>query len=269
MRFEERLVIGWEEKNILIIGSTYPSLSQKYTELACTGGIVEDTFEMVRLHPVPRRYLEAEHRFKGFQRIRVRLIKHDKDPRPESYRIDPDSIQTMEVVRGERRRKYIENSPHLFRSLEELKDRQKTYGTSMGIVKPKQITDCKIARRTSAERVEWEEKAKGLLGQEVLFGDKLKPLDFPEAKFMIGWECDDIRCVGHKMSLLQWGINELYRKLKNDPDVNEKVLKVMWQRLDREDHVVYVFLGNFRGKQYNFGLMDSCSFPKKSQLALF
>jgi len=70
----------WQEKRILILGSTYPSHSKTYTEIVCTGGIEEESCRMVRLHPVPMRYMAAEHRFKKFQWIRVKVQPHDSDP---------------------------------------------------------------------------------------------------------------------------------------------------------------------------------------------
>ncbi|MCK6557584.1 hypothetical protein HUU39_06480 [candidate division KSB1 bacterium] len=261
---------NWQPKRILILGTTYPSYSQKYTETVCTGGIFEDTFEMVRLHPIPHRYLETEHQFKSFQFIKAKITRNLSDPRPESYRIEPNSIELQEAIPPERpedRRKYLERSPHFCSSVEELKDRQDKHRTSLGIVVPKKIIDCSIEPRSEHERLEWEEKERTILDQQDLF-NMLKPIDFPEAQFFVSWECNDIRCRGHKMNLHQWGIHELYRKLKNDPERDKKVLKAMRSRLDQSNQDVFLFLGNFRGIQFNFGLMDSYSAKKTQQLAL-
>ena len=73
------------------------------------------------------------------------------------------------------------------------------------------------------------------------------------------------------MSILQWGIHELYRKLKHDAKCEEKVLDAMKKQLDQWERDVFMFLGNFRGILYNFGLMDSYSAPvvSKTNLSLF
>ncbi|HEV7395178.1 MAG TPA: hypothetical protein VGN86_01605 [Pyrinomonadaceae bacterium] len=219
---------------------------------------------MMRLHPVPMRYMDTEHRFHAFQRITARVQKHDTDPRPESYRIDPNSIQVGEIITNHNlRRSYIENSPHLIQSVEALKDKQHVDGTSLGIVSPKDILDCWIEKRPASEKVEWEANEKIRMAQQNLFGEKVKPLDFPEVKFMVQWTCDDQSCQGHSMGLLQWGINELYRKYKADPDCDEKVIEAMQKRLNQWERDVFMFLGNFRGIQYNFGLMDTYSAPAK------
>jgi len=72
-----------------------------------------------------KRYLEAKQRFKKFQWIDAKVQKHDSDRRPESFRIDPDSIALGDVITDHvMRRSYLESSPHLISSLEALKERQ-------------------------------------------------------------------------------------------------------------------------------------------------
>jgi hypothetical protein len=262
----------WDEKRILILGNTYPSYSFKYTENACTGGLKEDTLEMVRIHPIPLRYLEEGSRFSAFQWIKVRLTKNMSDPRPESYRVDFNSVESQETIPPSRhleRRRLIERSPHFFASLEELKARQQIDGTSLGIVQPREILDCRLEKRPEQERREWLEKEKALLSQEPLFGEKVKPIDFPEVRFLVKWRCEDSQCPTHEMSLLQWGLHELYRKYKGRPDCEQKVLEAMWSRLDLKTKDVFLFLGSFRGHQHNFGLMDSYSPDKQLQGGLF
>lgn len=262
----------WQEKRILILGTTYPSYSMKYTESVCTGGIEEETRKMVRLYPIPHRYLDSSQKFHAFQWIKVRLMKHPSDSRPESYKVDTSSIELQEQIpstKHNKRREYLETSPHLCKSVEELKERQKNDGTSLGIVIPASINTVSIEMRSRKERKEWQEKENALLSQGSLFGEEVKPIDFPEAKFYVHWKCADDKCEGHKMSLHQWGIHELYRKYRDHPDCQEKVIQAMYSKLDQTDNDVFLFLGNFRDIQYNFGLMDSYSAPVRKQGSLF
>lgn len=255
-------------RRILILGTTYPNHSKTYVETVCTGGIFEDTKEMCRLYPIPRRYLEPEHRFKKFQIIRARVWPDPSDPRPESYKTDAESIEPMEVIpssKSELRRAFLEQSPHLCKSVEELLERQKEKGTSLGIVCPDSITDVSIGLRPASERREWEEKEQARQQQKRLFGSKPKPLDFPEALFYVHWLCADERCAKpHRMSLHEWGLHELYRKLAGDPDREEKVKAAMMRHLDEGERDLFLFLGNFRSTMYNFGLMDSYSAPARA-----
>lgn len=226
---------------------------------------------MVRLHPIPHRYLEPAHRFKAFQCITARVTKHVGDPRPESYRIEPESIELQEVIPSTKpnyRVRYLVNSPHFCSSVEELKERNRATNISLGIMRPKEVVDWKVVPRPEAERVEWANKERELFNQKQLFEETLKPIDFPEAYFKVTWTCDDRRCGGHTMNLLQWGIHELYRKYKNHPDGKEKIIEAMKEKLDHRDREIFLFLGNYRDRQYNFGLMDSYSPKKKRQLSL-
>lgn len=155
-------------------------------------------------------------------------------------------------------------------SVEDLSERQKQNGTSLGIMKPKEILGCALETRSATERKEWILKEKEILGQQRLFGEEIKPIDFPETRFMVQWKCDDKRCSKpHSMGLLQWGLHELDRKHRDDPHREEKVLAEMRRRLDQSSYDVYLFLGNFRGVQFNFGLMDSYSAPRVLQPSLF
>lgn len=262
----------WNEKHILILGSTYPSYSMKYQELSCTGGILDESFELIRLHPIPRRYLDENFRFKAFQWINAKITKHNSDPRPESFRINPDTIKVDSIIppkHSEIRRKYIVNSPHFISSVNELKYLQKNKGTSMGIISPKKILDCIIEKRPESERNEWIKREKILLSQPDLFLGDPKPIDFPYLRLKIRWQCDDSKCQGHEMGLNEWGINELCRKLINDPDRDNKILNKMQSYLDQSKYDVFLFLGSFRDIQYNFGLMASYSAPKIAQKRLF
>jgi hypothetical protein len=141
----------------------------------------------------------------------------------------------------------------------------------MGIVQPLEILDCEVTLRSQAERREWEERERAIMAQQTMFVEKPKKIDFPEAKFYVVWKCSDSRCKSHRMSLLQWGVHELYRKMSREyPQgvAKEKVRESMLRELDMLTRDVFLFLGSFRGTMYNFGLMDSYS-PKKGQMELF
>ncbi|MEP7129311.1 MAG: hypothetical protein ABI729_10600, partial [Chitinophagales bacterium] len=87
----------WEEHRVLIWGKTYPELSTKYYETVCTGGTLEDG-RFVRLYPIPFRYLQDSQSFDKFQWVKVRMRKDDQDQRPESYKVDPESICVQETI---------------------------------------------------------------------------------------------------------------------------------------------------------------------------
>jgi hypothetical protein len=141
--------------------------------------------------------------------------------------------------------------------------RQKLDGTSLGIVIPKSIEGIDIRMQGPRARREWIKKENALMSRGSLYGEEMKRIDFPEAKFYIRWTCDDVSCKGHRMSVHQWGIHQLYRKYAGRDDCFEKVSDEMYRRLDQENKDVFLFLGNFQAKQFNFGLMDSYSALKR------
>lgn len=264
---------AWQTKKILILGMTYPSYSKKYRENACTGGIEEDTHRMVRIHPLPIRYLESEHRFKTFQWITAKVAKHPSDPRPESLRVEPDSIVLGEKIPPsdpEARRKYVERSPHVAQSVEALFARDEKDRPSLATIRPKEIVGVRLQTRSKDEEKEWLAKEEELFSQEQFaFERPPKRLDFPEMKFLISWRCDDSRCVKpHEMSLQQWGIHELWRKYRHEADGKEKVRAAILDQLDMKKRDVFLFLGSFRGKMFNYGLMDTFSPGRNTQMTL-
>ncbi len=46
-----------EKKRVYIVVKTYPTISDKYAELVCTAGVLEDG-SWIRLYPIPFRKLE-------------------------------------------------------------------------------------------------------------------------------------------------------------------------------------------------------------------
>jgi hypothetical protein len=73
---------SWLNGRFLVLGLTYPHYSAKYAENVCTGAINTATGELVRIHPVPQRYLKTGARFRTFQEFTCRYRAHDVDSRP-------------------------------------------------------------------------------------------------------------------------------------------------------------------------------------------
>lgn len=81
---------------VLVTVKTYPTLSQKYDELVCTAGFLEDG-SWIRVYPVPFRKLDT--RYKKWQWIELDLVKNTSDPRKESYRpVDYDDITLGKII---------------------------------------------------------------------------------------------------------------------------------------------------------------------------
>lgn len=135
-----------ERKKILITVKTYPTLSKEYGELVCTAGFLEDG-SWIRLYPIPFRLLNDNAKFAKWQWIEVDVVKPTKDKRPESYRIH--DIETLEVLNrigtegsgwNHRREIALRNVRYDMSELI-VEAMDTTIGTSLAVLKPKEIID--------------------------------------------------------------------------------------------------------------------------------
>ena len=63
-----------EKKRIYIIVKTYPTISDKYSELVCTAGVLEDV-SWIRLYPIPFRNIHG-YKFKLNVINKIFALKH-------------------------------------------------------------------------------------------------------------------------------------------------------------------------------------------------
>ena len=97
---------SWEPKEMLIWCQTHPALSSKYTETVCTGAVELGNSQLLRLYPLVLRGLGSDARHKKWSVITAQVKKTTKDNRPESWRINNDSIEFIERYKdtGDNRR---------------------------------------------------------------------------------------------------------------------------------------------------------------------
>lgn len=133
-----------ERMKVLITVKTYPIPSKQYDELVCTAGIREDG-GFVRLYPINFRDLPFSQQYKKYQWIEVDAVKHTGwDARKESYRPNCEAMKLIgepipPTLNWAERAKYV--LPEKSDSIEHLKEQQATDKTSLGIFKPKEISD--------------------------------------------------------------------------------------------------------------------------------
>ncbi|MFH1735658.1 MAG: hypothetical protein ABIE92_13210, partial [bacterium] len=136
----------WQKRKILIWGKTRPELSSKHREVVCTGGVFEDTKDLVRLYPIPLRYIDDEKIFRKYQWIEAEVKKAEGDNRPESFKILPESIKVDGILKTKRgdwseRAAWILNDKNIYQSVEALQEKQSKDFTSLGLVKPLEVLD--------------------------------------------------------------------------------------------------------------------------------
>ncbi len=201
-----------QKLKILVLVKTRPLPSRKYKELVCTAGVTEDG-HWIRLYPIDFRYRPYWQWYNKYQWIEVEIKKNPTDPRPESYHPNCATIRPRSIVGTENKwakRKEIVLRAGVY-SMKRLHDFQATQGTSLGIVKPAEVTDFTIEQYDADWKPEWRR----LFLQYKLFGQAQKPLEKVPYKFSYQFRCNDTRCRGHTMMIEDWEIDQLFFRMRN------------------------------------------------------
>lgn len=167
-------------ERILILCKTYPSPSAKYSETSCVAGMTEDG-RLLRLYPIPFRLISDEHQFRKWQWITARVRRPKEDHRPESRRVDVETLQLGDIMPTSdgwrQRRQWLEKLPvfDTFDSLEA--ERQTESGQTLGLLRPSRLVSLDI---TPVKNAEWtgdeKEKLLRLQRQGDLFNETERDL---------------------------------------------------------------------------------------------
>lgn len=205
-----------EKKRIYIVAKTYPTISKEYSELVCTAGILEDG-SWIRLYPVPFRKLDIDQKYPKYAWIEIEAERNTKDFRPETYRPNLASLKVEPKPKKadwDERRRIIFKNKKVYTNIQELIDKAKTDGSSLGVFKPTKVIDF------VAEEVErdWDVNKlailKGLSQQLNLFqtpeeiAEEFKVVQKVPYKFSYKLEDD----IGKKSTMMieDWEIGMLY-----------------------------------------------------------
>ncbi len=265
----------YRQLKVLITVKTYPIPSSKYDELVCTAGVTE-TGDFVRLYPINFRDLSFSRQYRKYQWITVGVEKHQgRDVRKESYRPQSRSIQTIgkpiPANPGnwrERARYALKQRSH---SLEELRERQNADRTSLGVLRPKIVHDLIV----TDDAPDWNPKFLAQLRQTRIWDDrtssKCPPRKVPY-KFHYRFECEDRRCSGHKMMIVDWEVGALFWRLvdkgMSQTESVEKVRDKFLTRLCARDLDTHFFVGTILNYPKSW-IVIGLFYPKKEQPGLF
>jgi len=222
---------------VLITVKTYPIPSAKYDELVCTAGVLESG-DFIRLYPIRFRDLPFTKQYKKYQWIEVVAEKHTgRDARKESYRPREDTLKIIGEpipTRGNWNERARYALAKRAASMEELRNLQKVDRTSLGVIRPADVSDLEI----SEDAADWKPRFKEAMKQQRLWDDRTATKEPPRKvpwKFHYRFRCDDSRCKGnHRMMIEDWEIGALYwRCVDNGATPNEAAEKVKQKFLDQ------------------------------------
>jgi len=200
----------YQTKRVLITARTYPTPSSKDIEVSCTAGIT-DQGQWIRLYPIRYRFLDNDQRFRKYQWIEAQVTK-SSDHRPESYKINPDSIQILSPpIKPDNKWQLRKNVVYSLQapSLCYLQHAQPQTRASLGFFKPREIMSLEIQPESNPN---WTEEDLAKLERADLFqGRPAQPLEKVPYKFYYHFTCDEAGCAGHRLSCVDWEMGEAWR----------------------------------------------------------
>lgn len=247
---------------VLVTVKTYPTLSQKYGELVCTAGFLEDG-TWIRIYPVPFRKIDSQ--YHKWQWIELDLVKNESDARKESYRpYDYDDITLGKQIDTKDewniRKKYALKK--VYNNMDELiqEAHDPNIGTSLAVFKPTEIIDFVWERCDS----EWDsEKVKAVYArtsqaslfdseEEIEVKKHFKLVDKVPFEFSYIFKSADGKT--RKLMIEDWEIGALFRQCKkyyniSDEEACEKVKEKYYNDFAKTKDL-YFFLGTT--KRYHF-----------------
>ena len=198
--------VGWQEKTALIIGRASPEPSKTHVETVCTGGITE-AGEVLRLYPIPLRYLEKEKRYKLWTWARFDVQKNPSDKRKESYRVRDNSIRVLAEIENPAE-KFSMLEKAIFKDREALDAQYHTDWTSIGVIEI-EFLDFYVETRDK----DWE-RDKPYIKQFLLYTER-KPLEQLPFEMRLKFRCkNNPSCKTHDSSLIGWQYMEAFRKFR-------------------------------------------------------
>lgn len=206
-----------------ILVKAYPQPSKQYGETVCVAGISEDGQSFLRLYPIRFRRLPEEQRFSRFDLIEFDGFRPSDDHRPESWRVNEDSIRVVQRVDKtspqSRVRLWL---PHARESLEELDAERRENGASLGIlrVEPESMR----FHVTPFEQVSDDEQKsiRSVQSQNSLFEGEIPKLPDPEYGFSYFFRAGGNE---HKMRIHDWEVQTTWLNYKKQyrEDAMEKL----------------------------------------------
>ncbi len=236
---------------VLITVKTYPQPSNKYHELVCTAGFLDEKW--IRLYPMPFRALPYKDQYSKYHWVTLDLVRNYSDFRVESYRpkhgIDGIQIGPKIETKGnwlERKRYALKE---IFTSMSDLVDLAHKEKRSLGTLKPYEIVGFAIERQ---ER-EWKKEWRDYLLQYSLFDrteegeGKLRSV-IPKLPYKYSYE---FLSVGdkkpRKIMIADWEIGALYWNCIEQCGGNEeeanKLVKAKYFDYFCSQRDVYLFMG--------------------------
>lgn len=249
-------------------------MSRRYGEVSCIAGLDMKTSEWIRLYPVPFRTLEDAQKFRKYEPIRARVQRPRDDRRPESWRVDAESIEVIGHVLGpehgwKARRPIVE--PAIGDSMCDVRKAQKEKGTSLQMFRPKEVLDLII--EDAEPDPEKGKQAEDWAAQGSLLGStdlqlQRKALEQIPFRFLYRYQCSADDCPGHRQSIVDWEIVALYRSVREQENWRDLIRAKWLDQMCGTDKDTAFIVGNQHQYLDGFLILGVWWPPRSDQLSL-
>jgi len=242
-----------EKKRVYILVKTYPTISEEYSELVCTAGVLEDG-SWIRIYPMPFRLLNDDQKYPKYSWIQVDVERNTSDFRPESYRPNISTMTTepqKSKLDWDERRNLVFKNKKVYTNLQSLIDEAKSdTKTSLAVFKPTKILDFII----KSDSRDWDSKKLASLqslSQQLNFFQTKEEIEaefkvVKKVPYKFSYRFEDDTGKKSTMMIEDWEIGMLYFNClrRANGDENIATAKVKEKYLDsflKRD--IYFFLG--------------------------
>ena len=176
-----------------ILIKAQPHRSSKYFETVCCAGVGHDQ-TWRRQYPVPFRILSETQQFKRWNWIRYRYTKSKDDPRAESQKVVPETLEVIGTLKSSERASFLD--PLIRASFAEADGKRE----SLTLIRPRRLA-LEAIQKSPQELAHETLKHSELANQLSMFDPTAKPLKLCPMRFVAKWmdqdgkerthECDD------------------------------------------------------------------------------
>lgn len=254
-----------QKKKILITVKAYPNPSKKYSETVCCAGIDLGNNQLVRLYPIPYRDLDSNKKFEKYSVIEVSCFPPSDDKRPESFRVDSDSIKVIASIGTEngtwkQRKDIVLKVP--VKSMCRIYNESQSEDVSLGLIAPENITFDWVKQSPGDQ-----ESRESCYSQLSFLNKQKKAIEEIPYSFYYNFKCSGVDdCPGHKLSIIDWEIGQAYRDWRRNYSTEKILLEKIKQRwLDIADTAkkdVFFYVGNMKRFRKTFMILG-VFYPKK------
>ncbi len=243
---------------------------KRHAQTVCVAGVDIDSGEWLRLYPVPFRALPQEAEFRKYHVVEVTVRKHSRDPRPESYDPDWESLRPVEHIGTEDgwATRWQLLRPAISRSMCEIQRLQKTSNKSLGCFRPRMVEDFVVRD----DDPDWTSKQKQALAQLRLFDPPGKILEKVPLKLTYLYRCDEADCPGHRQRLLDWEAYQFYRARRAEGHTLAATKALLRDKffgeLCAQDKATHFFVGN-HSSHFNSFMVLGVFWPPRQPPGLF